>query len=173
MQAHTTQGRPDGHQHHTGSHSGSGHTQPYGKLVLMIVLSFISMYILMYAMVDRLANVVPNYNQFYMAGLMTMPMVIIELLVMSAMYPDKRRNTLILAGSVVALLGFYALIRQQTAISDRQFVKSMIPHHAGAILMAKEARLTDPELQKLSQDIIQAQEKEIAQMKAKLQQLDK
>ncbi|WP_229312283.1 MULTISPECIES: DUF305 domain-containing protein [Larkinella] len=108
-----------------------------------------------------------------MAVLMTMPMVIIEVLLMSSMYMDKRRNTLIIAVSTLTLIGFFLLIRQQGFVGDREFAKSMIPHHAAAILMAKEAKLTDPDLQKLQQDIITAQEKEIKQMKDKLAQLDK
>ena len=127
----------------------------------------------MYSMVDRFANVIPNVNQMYMAVLMTMPMVIIEVLLMSSMYMDKRRNTLIIAVSTLTLIGFFLLIRQQGFVGDREFAKSMIPHHAAAILMAKEAKLTDPDLQKLQQDIITAQEKEIKQMKDKLAQLDK
>jgi uncharacterized protein (DUF305 family) len=157
----TSQGKTMSHQHH------------YGKLGIMSILSFASMYILMYAMVDRLPNVVPNVNQFYMAGLMTMPMIIIEVLVMSAMYMDKRRNIMIIAMSTVALIGFFLLIRKQTGVTDRQFVKSMIPHHAGAILMAKQANLRDPELKKLGEDIIRSQEAEIRQMKAKLDELDR
>ncbi len=68
-----------------------------------------------------------------MAGLMTMPMIIIELLVMSAMYMDKKRNAPILAGSDIALVAFFVFIRQQAAVSDRQYLKGMIPHHAAAI----------------------------------------
>lgn len=159
-------------QHHPGQSMQHGQ-QHYGKLVIMILLSFASMYVLMYSMVDTFANVVPNVNQFYMAGLMTTPMIIIELLVMSAMYTDKRRNGIIIALSALALIGFFLLIRFQTAVSDRQFAKSMIPHHASAILMAKQAKLTDPDLIKLQQDIISSQEKEIQDMKNKLVELDK
>jgi hypothetical protein len=43
----------------------------YGRLVPMVVLPFVSMYVLMYAMVDTFANVYGNLNQFNMAGLMT------------------------------------------------------------------------------------------------------
>ena len=64
----------------------------YRHLLIMAVLSFISMYIFMYAMVNALGNVYNNSNQFYMAGLMTAPMVVIELSVMKAMYQDKRRR---------------------------------------------------------------------------------
>ena len=53
--------------------------QHYAHLATMTVLSFIAMFILMYAMVDRFANVYPNVNQAYMAGLMAAPMVMIEL----------------------------------------------------------------------------------------------
>ena len=48
----------------------------------------------------------------------------------------------------------------------------MIPHHAGAILMAGQASLRDPELKKLGEKIIADQRAEIAQMKAKLKELD-
>lgn len=55
----------------------------------MALLSFASMYILMYSMVNTISNVFPNINQFYMAGLMTMPMIIIENALMSSMYMSK------------------------------------------------------------------------------------
>jgi len=67
----------------------------YRHLVIMAVLSFVAMYILMYAMVNAIDNVYNNFNQFYMAGLMAAPMVIIELVVMRAMYPNKQLNLLI------------------------------------------------------------------------------
>jgi uncharacterized protein (DUF305 family) len=143
----------------------------YGRLAAMAVLSFIAMYILMYAMVDRLANVYPNFNQFYMAGLMAAPMIVIELALMGAMYPNKRVNLVIAVLSVVALAVFWFAIRQQAAITDRQFLKSMIPHHAGAILMCQQAKIQDADIKKLCADIIKGQQSEIAQMKARLEQL--
>ena len=148
--------------------SGMGENH-YRHLLLMTILSFISMYILMYSMVNSLGNVYNNFNQFYMAGLMTAPMVLIEMFVMRSMYQDKRRNALIIAGGVLAGLIFFLLIRQQTAISDRQFLRSMIPHHAGAILMCEQASITDPEIQQLCSGIISGQQSEIDQMKALLE----
>jgi uncharacterized protein (DUF305 family) len=52
--------------------------------------------------------------------------------------------------------------------TDTDFVRSMIPHHQGAIDMAKVelAHGKDPELRKLAQDIVKAQESEIAEMQA-------
>lgn len=145
----------------------------YGRLALMAVLSFIAMYIFMYAMVNEFANVYPNFNQFYMAALMASPMVLIEIVLMGAMYHNKRLNIGIAAASVVALLGFWFAIRQQTAIADEQFLKSMIPHHAGAILMCEKASLADSEIEELCKNIIGSQQAEIDQMKAKLAELER
>lgn len=141
----------------------------YGKLALMIVLSFISMYALMYAMVDRFANIHPSLNQAYMAALMTAPMVLIELLLMGMMYTRRDWNLAILAVAVVSGVLSFVAIRQQWLIGDREFLASMIPHHSGAILMCGKAPVTDPEIKRLCASIIQGQQQEIDQMNAMLQ----
>jgi len=146
--------------------------QHYGRLLLMAVLSFLSMFALMYAMVNALENVYLNVNQLYMAGLMTAPMVIIEVLVMGAMYRHTKLNVAIIAVSLIALICFWVLIRQQTAVSDKQFLRSMIPHHGGAILMCHEAAISDPEIKALCESIKSSQESEIEQMKRKLNDLE-
>jgi uncharacterized protein (DUF305 family) len=139
----------------------------------MALLSFMSMYVLMYAMVDAVTNVYVNLNQFYMAGLMTAPMILFELALMGAMYGHAKRNVVIAAASVIALGVFWTFIRQQTAITDRQFLRSMIPHHAGAILMCQEAPIQDFEIKKLCETIVSSQQSEIDQMKAKLAELER
>jgi uncharacterized protein (DUF305 family) len=148
------------------------HAKHYRVLLVMGIVSFACMYILMYAMVNEFANVYTNVNQFYMAGMMAMPMLIIEVLLMKQMYTNKKLNMLVIVISSLALIGFYMAIRKQVGVTDRQFLKSMIPHHAGAILMCNDANITDPEIKKLCEEIIASQEKEIAQMKAKLKELD-
>jgi hypothetical protein len=140
----------------------------YRSLAIMAALSFVAMFTLMYAMVDAFPNVVINVNQFYMAALMTAPMIIIELALMWHMYENKRLNVIILGVSAAALVLFFLLIRYQAAVGDTQLLRSMIPHHASAILMCKQAALEDAEVKKLCQDIIASQEAEVAQMKAKL-----
>lgn len=141
------------------------HKQAYLKLLYMVLLSFASMYVLMYAMVNQFNNVIPNINQFYMAGLMTMPMVLIEMIVMNAMYMDKNRNKLIIILSFAGLVVFFLLIRFQGAVSEKQFLKSMIPHHASAILMCEKTKISDPEIKVLCSNIVSGQQQEIAQMK--------
>ena len=137
----------------------------------MTFLSFLSMYILMYAMVDVFGNVYHSLNQVYMAALMTAPMVAIELLLMGSMYPNKRFNAGLLFGSLAVLAGAFLLIRQQSAIGDRQFLRSMIPHHAGAILMCEQAFVEDPEVKRLCESIKSSQQAEIDQMKRRLEEL--
>jgi uncharacterized protein (DUF305 family) len=145
------------------------HHNHYIKLAAMAVLSFIAMYVLMYAMVDRFGNVFSNVNQFYMAGLMTAPMVAIEILLMGEMYKNRTANAAILVLSLIALGGFWFAIRSQAAVNDTQFLRSMIPHHAGAVLMCEQAPLRDPQVKWLCGQIVKSQNEEIALMKAWLE----
>lgn len=149
------------------------HKQHYGHLLLMTALSYIAMYIFMYAMVDRFADVYPNINQAYMAALMAAPMVVIELGVMRGMYGNSRLNVVLAVAALLVLaLSFWA-IRAQTAVGNVQFAKSMIPHHSGAILMCREAAITDEELKKLCGEIIAGQQREIDQLKSILARLNR
>lgn len=149
------------------------HHNHYARLGVMAILSFIAMYILMYAMVDEFSSVYPNLNQAYMAALMTAPMVIIEIAVMSGMYKSTALNIAIVAASLVLGIGAFAFIRQQTAVGDVQFLKSMIPHHSGAVLMCREASITDEQINKLCSNIVESQLAEIAEMKTRLAELGK
>jgi len=146
------------------------HKTHYVRLAAMAALSFIAMYILMYSMVNVFGNVYSNLNQFYMAGLMAAPMVLIEIALMSGMYPNKKWNALISVATLVLFILFWIGIRRQVGIGDRQFLKSMIPHHAGAILMCEQAPIKDPEIKQLCREIISSQQREIDQMKAKLKE---
>lgn len=148
-------------------HAADSH---YHHLAMMAALSLVTMYFLMYSMVDRPSYVYGNLNQLFMAGLMTAPMVVIELIVMRSLYPNARRNAVIAAISIAAGVAMFLFIRQQTAIADEQFLRSMIPHHSGAILMCERAQLRNPQLRELCDAIIESQREEIKLMAAMLEQ---
>lgn len=143
-----------------------------GKLLLMAGLHFLLMYALMYSMVDRFENVVPNLNQVYMAAVMTAPMLLLEGWLMGGMYADKRALLIAMAVSALVFVAAFVGIRQQTAITDAEFLRSMIPHHAGAVLMCEQAPIEDPEIVALCEGIIAGQQAEIEQMKAILERID-
>ena len=143
----------------------------YRALALMAAIHFVAMYVLMYAMVDSFEQVVPNNNNLYMAALMTSPMLLIEIVLMRSMYPNRRYNTIVIVVGLVLLVGAFAMIRKQTAIGDTQFLKSMIPHHSGAILMCRESAVTDPRVRDLCRSIIESQQREIEEMETLLESM--
>ena len=100
-----------------------------------------------------------------LAGLMTAPMLILELAFMGSMYPRKAINMSLIAIGMIGLVALWSAIRVQAAVGDRQFLKSMIPHHADAILMCSEATISDGEIRKLCGEIMESQQREIDQMK--------
>ena len=144
-----------------------GHDHPYRKLAVMATVSFIAMYVLMYMMVDATSDVYPNVNQLYMAAMMTAPMVVIELLLMRT----GRAKVAIFGAAAIALVASIALVRRQTAVSDREFLRSMIPHHSAAVLMCERAPLRDVEIKQLCRGIVSSQQAEIVWMKRKLDRL--
>jgi hypothetical protein len=146
--------------------------RPYLVLFIMSVISFKLMYLLMYAMVDVWGNVFNNYNQFYMALLMVSPMILLELVLMGQMYQDKKKNALFALAAILLFSLAWIGVRGQKAIGDEQFLRSMISHHAGAILMCEKASLEDEELKTLCRNIISSQQAEIDFMKAKLKEIN-
>ncbi|WP_310586201.1 DUF305 domain-containing protein [Telluribacter humicola] len=100
-------------------------------------------------------------------------MALLMLAFMGDMYKNRKVNTAIVITSIAVFVAVLALLRNQSSVGDVQYIKSMIPHHSSAILTSQEAALKDPELIKLADEIIKAQEKEIAQMKSMLNRLQK
>lgn len=152
-------------QHH------GGHA--YAMFALNMVLSLAVMYLVMFSMVDGWSDFRNNINMFYMALTMVAPMGIIMLATMGGMYRRKSLNVALYAGLAVLFAAAFAGTRFQAAVGDRQFTASMIPHHSGAILMCREASLTDQALVKLCDDIARAQREEIRQMDAILARLER
>ena len=138
----------------------------YLMLGLNLLLSAVIMYLGMFAMIWSGGEFVQNINFLYMALIMWAPMSVVMLWTMKSMYRNSRLN--------LGLYGFFAAVfvlslwgmRDQLLVGDRQFLRSMIPHHSGAILMCERSDLADPEIRSLCEGIVGAQKEEIAQMKA-------
>ena len=139
---------------------------PYLNLGAQTAIGGAIMYLVMFVMIDRLSSFYNNLNMFYMTLMMVAPMVVLMILAMRDMFPSKALNSGLLIGSVVIFAGCFGLIRTQTTIGDAAFLRSMIPHHSGAILMCEQASLKDAQLVMLCEGIIKSQRDEIAQMKA-------
>jgi uncharacterized protein (DUF305 family) len=146
-----------------GQHSSEGHA--YWMFALNLALSLVPMYLAMFTMIDGWPDYRNNVNMLYMALTMLAPMGMIMLATMGGMYKSKSLNSALYAGLAVLLAASFLATRSQALVNDKQFIDSMIPHHSGAILMCREAQLTDSELVNLCGQIVKAQREEITQMK--------
>lgn len=145
----------------------------YKKLTFMMGISFLIMYLVMYLNLASLDHFYFNINRLYMAALMVTPMALVMLMFMTGMYKNKKFNTVIVFSAVGLFLIVLFMERSQALVQDREFMRSMIPHHSSAILVSENADLTDPEVRKLAAQIIRSQKEEIAQMKAILERMEK
>ena len=141
----------------------------YRLLGVNLVISLIVMYFVMFTMIWSLGDLFNNLNSLYMALMMVAPMGILMLLMMRMMYPDRKLNLLLyVLFAFLFILAFWGM-RTQVLVGDRQFVRAMIPHHSGAILMCRRASIRDAEIRDLCfkpNGIVESQTREIAQMKA-------
>lgn len=152
--------------------NGENNGGNYIRFGLMMLTSFMAMYALMFVNVAAWDHIMLSFNRTYMALCMISAMAIIMLLFMLSMYKNKRMNAAILIGSVLLFTVSFAMLRNQSAISDEQWMQGMIPHHSSAIMTSQQAHLKDPEAQKLAEEIIEAQKREIAQMKKMIYRLN-
>ena len=170
------------HQHKEGGHAaahGKHETRatpqqhgvkhnPYLLLLISLGLSYVAMFGLMYSMAERWNHVYFNLSNVYMTGLMAASMLPIMLATMSGMFKNRKMNAALWAASVAILAVFWGLLRTETGVGDRQFMRAMIPHHSAAIQMCNESALSDPRVKKLCEGIVASQTREIEEMKALL-----
>ncbi len=138
----------------------------YSKFLLMILTSTFIMYLAMYLNNYAIDHVYWSETRFYMSILMGSIMAVVMLLFMLGKYPSKKVNASIIVVSMVLFSGALYLVRSQTTIEDVSWMKAMIPHHSVAILTSSRADFSDPRVQKLANEIIAAQEREIKEMQA-------
>ena len=151
----------------------SQHKGNYGKFLLMLAASFVAMYITMYLNTYKIDHVYFSMTRFYMSCLGIATMAIIMLLFMWKMYKNKKKNMGIIIGSIALFISALFLVRSQKPIGDLLWLRAMIPHHSIAILTSSRADIKDPEVKRLANQIIEAQKKEIEEMKAMIIRLEK
>ncbi len=155
---------------HTNSRKSKNH---YTRFVVMLTCSFVAMYITMYLNTYEWDHVYFSLTRFYMSCLGIATMAIIMFVAMRGMYKNKKKNFAIIFVSISLFIGALSLVRDQNAtVGDVLWMKAMIPHHSIAILTSERADIKDPEVKKLAEDIIKAQRREIAEMKALIQRLE-
>jgi uncharacterized protein (DUF305 family) len=136
----------------------------YKMFSIMMAISFLIMYCIMFLNMDKLVHYHTSMTRIYMALLMVAPMAVIMMVMMGNMYPNKKLNISIIIGGIVLFIVILIGLRTQTPIGDVQYMKAMIPHHSSAIMTSKSANIKDSEVKKLADSIIASQEREIAQM---------
>ena len=144
----------------------------YLRFATMIVTSTMVMFALMYAHTYQLDHVYYSETRGYMALLMGASMTIVMLTFMLGMYNNARLNAAIYIGALILLGAAVYLVRSQTLVGEVSYLRAMIPHHSIAILTSERAKISDPRVRKLADEIIDAQRREIAEMKQLIVELD-
>ena len=143
----------------------------YPKFAAMIATSMVVMFGLMYLNSYSIDHAFFSETRAYMALLMGATMTILMLAFMLKMYPNRNANIAIFAGSGGVFAVALWLVRSQATVQDESWMKGMIPHHSIAILTSERAHISDPRVRKLADGIIETQRKEIAEMKALIEDL--
>ena len=99
-------------------------------------------------------------------------MAVVMLAYMMGMYRNQRANIGIIGGSLVVFATALWLVRSQATVDDLSYMRAMIPHHSIAILTSERARITDPRVRTLADQIIESQRREIEEMKALIRELE-
>ena len=149
-----------------------GGRSPYLLFWVMITASTVVIFCLRYFNVFRLDHVFFSRTRLYLALMMGAAMAIVMLLFMWKMYKNMKANLAILLVSAVVFAGALFLVRSQTTVGDVSWMRAMIPHHSIAILTSSRANLEDPRVRALADDIIEAQQREIEEMKELIRQLE-
>lgn len=144
----------------------------YGRFSAMIATSTIVMFGLMYLNTFAADHVFFSQTRAWMALLMGAVMALIMLLFMLRMYENRRANVAIIAASIIIFATSLWLVRSQETVSDASYLKAMIPHHSIAIMTSERAHIRDPRVRRLADQIIEAQVREIGEMKQLISDLE-
>lgn len=145
----------------------------YARFGAMIVTSTVVMFGLMYLNTFALDHIWFSQTRTWMALLMGAVMAIIMMGFMWAMYKNSWINAGIIGGSIVVFAASLWLVRSQETVDDVSYMEAMIPHHSIAILTSRRAHIKDPRVRELADGIIEAQVREIGEMKQLVRDLER
>lgn len=158
---------------HSADHQQNGGGGNYWRFMAMVATSTAIMFGLMYLNTYELDHVFWSETRFWMTFVMGGMMMIVMLLFMWGMYKDKTKNFITLGvGALVFAVALW-LVRSQATVNDEEYMSAMIPHHSIAIMTSARAEITDPRVRKLADSIIEAQVKEIAEMKLLIEDIER
>jgi hypothetical protein len=144
----------------------------YGRFTAMVATSTIAMFGLMYLNTYALGHVEYSQTRTWMAVVMGATMAVVMLAFMWSMYAGKKIKAAIIVGGIVTFAAALWLVRSQETVNDVTYMKAMIPHHSIAILTSERAHIKDPEVRRLADGIIDAQVREIVEMKRLIARLE-
>ena len=144
----------------------------YTRFAAMILTSTIVMFGLMYLNTYALDHIFWSETRAWMVLLMGATMAVIMLGFMWSMYQNSAVNLGIVAGAAIIFAGSLWLVRSQATVDDVDYMKAMIPHHSIAILTSRRANISDPRVRELADGIIEAQLREIDEMKVLIEDLE-
>lgn len=144
----------------------------WGKFAGMIATSTAIMFPLMYQLVYEWDHVMFSLNRLIASLVMGCVMTAVMLAFMWPMYRGMATKVVVLVVALVGAVALLAVNRSQALVGDTAFMGAMIPHHSIAINNARKATITDPRVRQLADGIIEAQVREIAEMKALIADID-
>src|SRR3546814_6383129 len=126
----------------------------YVRFMAMIGTSTAVMFGLMYLNTYSIDHVFWSETRFWMAFVMGAAMMVVMLAFMWGMYKDRTKNFIILGMAAFVFALALWLVRRQTTVTDTEYMRAMITHHAIDIMTSYRAHITDPRVRKLAHDII-------------------
>lgn len=144
----------------------------WGRFAAMIAASTIIMFFLMYQLVYSFDHATFSLTRLVSSLVMGCVMAVVMLGFMWSMYKGMAIKAAVLAGAIVLGVVLLTVNRGQALIGDTDFMKSMMPHHSIAINNARKAKISDPRVRRLADEIISSQVREIAEMKLLIEDLD-
>lgn len=154
------------------SSNGGDQGGKWATFFAMIATSIVTMFVLKYSNIYEADHAFFSQTRMWMALMMGMAMIVIMLGFMWGMYKTLATKIIVMVAAIAGFFLFLFLARSQATVEDEAWMKAMIPHHSIAVLTSRRAEISDPRVRKLADAIIEAQVREIAEMKLLLEDIE-